>query len=259
MKKSLFLVAALALLFSCRKKDDPQPGTPSNGNNKGTMRISIDHVVGSDPLVLNSGVYRNANGDTFTVTTFKYFLSNFSVRAADGTVTELPDTYFLVDHRASQSCTFELPAVKTGAYNQVSFLIGIDSTRNVSGAQTGALDPAGAAAGMFWSWSSGYIMAKVEGTSPQATTGSGNIAFHMGGFTGLFKVMRKVTLDLPTNANVQSSKTPEVHLKGDLGKWFSGRTTISFAQVSTIMSAGEPASQVADNYSKMFTVEHVDN
>jgi hypothetical protein len=47
----------------------------------------------------------------------------------------------------------------------IRFLLGVDSARNVSGIQTGALDPA---RGMFWTWNSGYVMAKIEGSSPSA-------------------------------------------------------------------------------------------
>ena len=51
-----------------------------------------------------------------------------------------------------------------GNYNSLSFLLGVDSMHNVSGAQTGALDPAN---DMFWTWNSGYVMAKMEGASPR--------------------------------------------------------------------------------------------
>jgi hypothetical protein len=61
----------------------------------------------------------------------------------------------------------------------MEFMIGVDSARNNSGAQTGALDPTN---GMFWSWSTGYIMAKFEGTSAQSPAAANALKFHIGGF-----------------------------------------------------------------------------
>lgn len=252
MRTPLLFAAALLLMVSCRKKDDPQP-------NKGNMRIVIENKVNNDPLVLQTGVYQNAHGDSYSVTTCKYFLSNFKVRKKGGAVVNVPETYFLVDQGNNASLGFTLPSLDITEYDQVSFLIGVDSTRNVSGAQTGALDPSGQAQGMFWDWNTGYIMARMEGSSPQIPTGSGQFAFHMGGFKGAHSVLRYVTLDLSTAANVQSNRTPEVHLKADVNKWFEGRAVVDFSQTYLIMSPGTDASRMADNYSVMFSVDHVEN
>jgi hypothetical protein len=64
--------------------------------------------------------------------------------------------YFLVDFSDTTTTTLKL-TILPYLYNRLSFVIGVDSARNVSGAQTGALDPAN---GMFWTWNTGYIMAK---------------------------------------------------------------------------------------------------
>ncbi|WP_316930094.1 MbnP family protein, partial [Hymenobacter sp. IS2118] len=42
-----------------------------------------------------------------------------------------------------------LKDIPVGDYQSVSFTVGVDSARNVAGAQTGALDPNN---GMFWTW-----------------------------------------------------------------------------------------------------------
>ena len=43
--------------------------------------------------------------------------------------------------------------------------LGVDSLRNVTGVQTGALDPA---MDMYWTWNTGYVMAKLEAAAQQA-------------------------------------------------------------------------------------------
>jgi hypothetical protein len=164
------------------------------------------------------------------------------------------DGYFLVDEDDDASKSIEIPNVPAGDYKSVSFTIGVDSLRNVSGAQTGALDPAN---GMFWSWNTGYIFVKMEGASPAAT--GNDLTFHIGGISTQVNTIRKVTLAL-TNENITVRKNiaPEIHLFVDLNKMFSGVNTIDFATLSTTMGDANSV-KVADNYASMFSVDHVHN
>ena len=50
--------------------------------------------------------------------------------------------------------------------------------------RTGVLDPSGAGADMYWTWNSGYIFFKMEGTSPAATGMGNSFMYHIGGFGG---------------------------------------------------------------------------
>lgn len=257
MKKTVLFVAAFSLLLACRKKDDPVVTPPPSG--KSNLRVVVDNKVGNDPLVLETGIYQNAAGNTYSVSILKYYLTNFRLRSTSGAYVSVPESYFLLDQATPTSLTLNLPELAAGEYDELSFLIGVDSARNTSGAQTGALDPGGVAGSMFWGWNTGYIMAKIEGSSPQSPAAKGSFAFHMGGFRAPVSVLRQVTLPLPEAAKVQAGRTPEIHLKADLGKWFSGTTTINLSQIYNIMTAGPEATKVADNYATMFSVEHVDN
>ncbi len=69
------------------------------------------------------------------------------------------------------------------------FLLGVDSLHNVSGAQTDALDPA---KDMFWTWNTGYVMAKLEGNSPSSALVNNKYEFHVGGFSGKYNVLKKI-------------------------------------------------------------------
>jgi hypothetical protein len=144
----------------------------------------------------------------------------------------------------------------------VRFLIGVDSLRNVSGAQTGDLDPAGVAEGMFWTWESGYIMALLEGKSPRAVVmpanPSGNLFFHMGGFQGRNSVLRTVTLPLPSPAVVRAGKVTELHVTHNVREWFANPTAVDFSQTYVTME-GPMAAKIADNYMDAFTVTEVHN
>ena len=136
-------------------------------------------------------------------------------------------------------------------------MIGIDSARNNSGAQTGALDPAN---DMFWTWNSGYIMAKFEGASPQSAAAGNIVKFHIGGYGGANKTMRITNPSFNNDtAKVTTNITPEIHLSCNLLEWFSAPYVIDFSVINTAMSPGTTSNHIATNYADMFIVEHIHN
>jgi NaMN:DMB phosphoribosyltransferase len=134
-------------------------------------------------------------------------------------------------------------------------MIGVDSTHNVSGAQTGALDPAN---GMFWSWNTGYIMAKMEGTSPQSTANDNSFIFHIGGFSGANSGVRNVTLTFPAPLIIAKDNTSTAYLHADALAWFSPNT-IDLATLHFLMSVNADSKKIADNYANMFAADSVKN
>ncbi len=123
----------------------------------------------------------------------------------------------------------------------------------MSGAQTGALDPAN---GMFWSWSTGYIMTKFEGT----TAGGTDLEFHIGGFKGVNSVLRTASPAFNSaTAIVTDTDVPEINLAADLSEWFTTPTNINFAATHNVSMAGANAKIIADNYANMFSVISIEN
>jgi hypothetical protein len=237
---TLFLFLLLILAAGCQKDGRDDTAT-------GTIKISLQHQVNSQPLVLAANTYTNAAGEQFNITTFKYYLSNFSFTNTDGNVVKYPGKYYLVNEAVNESKTISIDNVPLGDYKSVSFTIGVDSVRNVSGAQTGALDPLN---GMFWSWNSGYIMAKLEGSSPVSKAADKSLVFHIGGFKGEYNALRNVTI---ATAGISVPAKAHVTLVADAAKWFGQPNAISFKDIATIHVPGTDASKIAENYSKMFT------
>jgi len=264
MKKSIKFLSLLflgsTLIFTSCKKDPKEddhthPTTPAATT--GSLALHFENMVGDSSLVLNTQFYTNANGDTFNVTKFNYYISNIKLLKAGNVVYTETESYHLLQQSDAASLDFTLSNVPFDIYDGIQFMIGVDSTRNVSGAQTGALDPAN---GMFWSWSSGYIMLKMEGTSPQSGATTGGLVFHVGGFSGANSSLKVVS---PTfngsTANVSSSVTPEIHFKVDVAEMFTTPTNVNFATTHTIHMPGMMAKTIADNYADMISVEHIHN
>ncbi|HTN17476.1 MAG TPA: MbnP family protein [Chitinophagaceae bacterium] len=238
----LIATAMISTLFSCRKDEIPAK--------EGSIKMEFFNVAGSEKLALNDKWYKNQNGDSFTVTKFNYYISNIRFNNTSGGSYAESESYHLVEQSAPASQSFDISKVPAGTYNSVTFTIGVDSLRNVSGVQSNDLDPA---KGMFWSWSTGYIMLKVEGTSPRSPQ-SGNVyMLHAGGFKGEYNVLRTVTLSFPSAISVNGDES-HIHLNADVQKVFGGTKAISIAASPVIMAAGENGKALADNYKDMFTI-----
>jgi hypothetical protein len=246
----LYSLIGCCILVSACKKELSASSAPTN------ITIQFADVVNTAPLVLNTTTYTNFDGEEYTVTAFKYYISNIQLISINGTFQAVPGVYHLVDaaDSASQSLSFGATADSLVA---LTFLIGVDSAQNVSGTETGDLTPTN---GMFWSSSAGYIMAKLEGTSP-ASTASGNVfLYDIGGFTGQYNVLRTVTLALPGgpfSLNPAKADTLTISLSANVNTWFKGPHVLTIGENPTCTAPGMLASEFADNYAMMFTVTNV--
>lgn len=252
MKTILPVLVFTIAFYACSK--DSESTTTRPFVESGSIAFEFEHVVGTTPLFLNSVFYTNANGDQFNVTTFKYYISNIKFIRENGTKVSEEESYHLINAAVSSGLSFNTANIPKGTYTAIEFMVGVDSTRNVSGAQTGALDPAN---GMFWSWSTGYIFSMMEGTSTASPTG--NIAFHITGFEDPFNSLRVVHLELPQALKVENQSMSTIHLKTNLLEMFQTPNLIKFNATYNITSASPVAPAIADNYLDMFSVDTVEN
>jgi len=245
-----FALFAAVLLPSCQEDEDRLFGQQQP--RLGQLELAFDNVVGMAPLELGRATpYQTANGDQFTVTTFRYYISNIKLTKADGTEFAQPESYYLIDEEIPSSKTFTIPNIPTGTYTKLTFTIGVDEARNTAGAQTGAL----AISDMFWSWSTGYIYTKLEGRSPQSPNGA--IIFHIGGFITPNNTIRTVSPAMSNAIQVRDARTQQVRVKANILNMFTGPNTIRFATTNNVMG-GAPAVLVANNQAAgMFTIDKI--
>jgi hypothetical protein len=201
-------------------------------------------------ILQSDSVYQNAFEETFSIRNFKYYISNIILKS-DGKTQSFPDKYFLVDNADTSSQQIEL---NTSLKNisSIQFLLGVDSINNVSGVQTGALDPA---KGMFWTWNTGYVMAKLEGNSPVAHMPQHAFSYHVGGYKSNENVTREIVLQLPQA--LQCTKDCNITIDADVLKWFNGVHEIKISETPFCHEPGTLATKLADNYANMFSIESV--
>lgn len=220
------------------------------GKDAGAVKIRIQNVVDGKNLVLNTQSYTNAHGDTFTIRMYKYYISNIRLVKENGEVFAEDDSYHLVNEAKSKTKEFTINNIPEGKYTAISFMIGVDSLHNVSGAQSGDLDPINA---MFWDWNTGYIMAKIEGNRPNGE----ELAFHIGGFVGKNSVLRNVTIPLDA-LTIGKGKVPVINLESDIAEWFQSPVIVDFSKTPAITMEGKEATEIADNYADMFSLKTIE-
>lgn len=254
IKPVILGVALLSLLASCQKELKFDAVAEKDHN----LVIDFNAIVDTSELVYGEE-YRNFFDEAYKVTAFKFYLHSIQMINTDsGKVFELPkDKYYLVDFADSASTKIKI-GVQPFKYNRIAFTLGVDSARNVSGAQTDALDPG---KGMFWTWNTGYIMAKLEGNSPAASTPNNAFEYHIGGFKTGEAVSQKVTLLFPftTEIDLKPGKTTDMVISANVNAWFYNPHDIMISAIPTCMTPGSLAVQIAENYRKMFTVVDIVN
>ncbi|GAB3960352.1 hypothetical protein GCM10028805_57800 [Spirosoma harenae] len=260
-------IIATLLVTSCKKQADDgiDPAT------KNSISIEFENRVGDQRLVLGTPAYKNAAGETFAITALNYFVSNISLKNEDGTIHKFPNQYFLVRQVDAKSQVITLNDVPSGNYRELAFTIGVDSLKSVSpvAERVGALDVTSYGEdGMYWSWNSGYIFFKLEGTSTAVTKSvNANQAFavHVGGYGGgwngsakTVNNLRTVSIPMPTAATVRGNIAPQVHVFVDALEVFNGPNKISLATTNSVHSP-TVATAIAENFKAMFQVDHVHN
>lgn len=219
------------------------------------VKITFKPMVKTKPLVMKQE-YVNAFGEDYTVTAFRMYASHPSFKNNNADINTVTTAkYHLADAGISTTLSFNT-SLSDSIFNRFIFQVGVDSIDNVSGAQGGDLDPA---KGMFWTWNSGYVMAKLEGGSSFSSVPDGNFTYHVGGFSGGNKAIRTISLSLPGNNSVKLTKghTTEIIITADIDKWFNAVHALRIADNAFIHSPGALAKQYADNYAAMFSISEI--
>ncbi len=253
-KLVLLFFAFGILMFQACSEDDDNNIDESPSAAEGNIELKFDHVWGPAEanFELNTEYTHPATSEAITFTKLRYYVSNVVFQKSDGSEWREDQSYHIVDV-ASDDTNLRLQNIPAGDYVGVSFIIGVDSARNVSGAQTGALDPA---ENMFWSWNSGYIFIKAEGNSPASVDGS--FTYHLGGFSEPNSAIREVSLDFgESTLRIAPNTEPAVHLMANAARFWHGG--ISLNDMSNVHMPGSNASILATNFAGGFRFDHIHN
>jgi hypothetical protein len=215
----------------------------------GWLSLEFNHNINGKPLYLNDSTYKNSYQEDFKISKFSYYISNI-VLFKKGKKAYKHKGFYLVNHAIDSSRTieFELPI---NSYDSLGFMIGVDSARNVSGSQTGALDPIN---GMFWAWNTGYIMQKIDGTSSKSNLVNNKIEYHLGGFKQPYNVNKQQVFSFKNDTlYIDQNTKSTILINVALDKFWKGEHPNSIALTPICASPGELAMQLSQNFYGMFS------
>lgn len=210
----LLLAGALA---ACKKSDSTASAAK--------VEVFFSNEANGRPVILDS-TYVNAAGNPYTISLLKYYITNFTLLRTDSVERNFRN-YDLIDQGDSSSRSFSADSVMNGDYYAVRFLLGVDYDHNHTGAQEGDLDPS---KGMIWSWNTGYIFYKHEGTFKDNTGASHPFAYHYGNDRSL------VSVTLPISKLSIRGVNKKLYLRLNLDSLYGAPTKLDFNADNNRMS-----------------------
>lgn len=179
-------------------------------------------------------------GDSITIETLRFYISSVELLQNDKVVFKEQNSFHLLDVALPETMRVTLKPETTVQYDKIKFNLGIDSATNTAGILGGDLDPV---KGMYWTWQSGYINIKIEGSSPKCKTRKNEFQFHLGGYLAPYNSLQEITLA------AQSEKNITVNI--DLSRFFEA---IDLSGQNHIMSPGKEAMTLSEAAAKMFLI-----
>ena len=180
-------------------------------------------------------VYLTENKDSISFSTLKMYFSDFRFREKlSGGITEI-DTLIFYDLADSSTHVF-FKNLEISNYDDVSFTLGLDSSKNVSGELENAYDPLLA---MYWAWNTGYVNLKLAGKSNLILTKTHDFEFHLGGYRYPLATAQNIKVDLN-----------DQYIYFDLEKLFS--ESINLSKNHHIMLPGKDAFLISQGLSDCF-------
>ena len=247
----LGLLALAAVLGGCKKDNGSSQPTV------GTVTLEMENVAGPKDVALDGSTYATPSGETFSISTLEYYISNVVFTRTDGSTYAAPGVYHLVDVSKPETTEFTISNVPVGDYSGVKFVVGVDSmaTKADPLSLPGDLNPAN---NMYWVWNTGHIFLKLEGTV--ASANNKPLVAHIGGYRAPYSAIVTAAPAFPSGTTllVRADHAPEIHFSADVLKMFDGVTHIPLSTFPTAMQPSAASVQVAQNYAAgMFSVEHI--
>jgi hypothetical protein len=215
---------------------------------KTKLKITFENIIDGRKICLNDSIYTNPFGEKYNITKLKYYVSNISLLGDHSS--RIQENCFLIDEKGNRIIEID---VMPGKYRGLQFVLGIDSIRNFSGAQSGALDPLH---DMFWTWNSGYVVYKLEGMSESSSADLNRIEYHIGGHKEKNNVSTAVKIfPVSGEIDIKSNQMNELIIAADINKFWNGNYAVKIRETPVCINAGGLAKNISTNFPHVFTIK----
>lgn len=202
--------------------------------------VEIQAYYGNEALTLQTGQYLAA-GESIQFTSLRFYLSQVALLQGEVIVWQETDSYHLIDLSDSNSLKLALDLPPGLVYDSLSVQLGIDSLTHELGVFGGELDPV---KGMYWTWQSGYINVKLEGSSPLCPTRKNQFTYHLGGYQAPFATAQRICLSVAPNQ--------AIGIVVDLEPFFQA---LDLTTQHTLMSPGPKAVDLSRFFAQCFRTD----
>lgn len=232
------LIASIVFFSACKKDEITEQ----------QLSFSFNHVVGTEAVEFDDIRYENAFGNSYSVSTLKYFISNFTFHASDGSSILIDDVHY-VDARDVSTITYN-PSIKipVNNYTSVSFIFGLDTLKNISGSF-----PNPPESNMEWppAMGPGYHYMKLEGKIDSVGT-TKNYQAHSGQSMGNPYF---INITLTDAAFSCSCETVSIDLFMDINKWWENPNTFDLNNMTMVMGNQLIQQKIKENGHDVFTAK----
>ena len=165
--------------------------------------IDDKHVKLDEDITIDSSQQYKIN-----ISKLKFYVSHLSFYKNEKLIWQDNIAAHLMD--AENEMSIKLIIKNNIDFNIIKFGLGIDSVTNASGALDGDLDPL---KGMYWTWQSGYVNFKLEGSMPDKNWVNQKFEYHLGGYSGENNSYNSVVL--------KTENSDLINIQLDAGKFLS--------------------------------------
>lgn len=246
-------ILMISVLVACKKKNDEPAPVTSPTNQSLTLRMTPK--VGNDTLDFAS-TFITENNERYTLSMFRYYMSNIRLVKNDGSEHKIDGKVFLVTPNTSD---YNLGEIPVGNYKGIRFSVGLDSVTN-------HLDPtkypisnplAIQSPAIHWDWNSGYIFLMIEGSCDTTATNNdvltyGQYSHPMFFHLGMDPLLTNVEID-NSSFTVMPGQKNVLNLHSNVNKLFNG-VNLKTENESHTMGSMPLATKVAKNIPSMFTI-----
>lgn len=237
-------ITILAFTFTGCKEDKPAE--------TGSITFTVANEVDGQPIQLGQMAYTNAAGNQYRVDLLKYYISNFTLIKDDSTEYNIGN-HDLIDAADAATCTIDAKNIPNGNYIGLRITLGIDSVYNHTGDQEGDLNPM---YGMLWTWNTGYIFFKHEGSFVNSSSQTQNLLFHYG------TDKARTNVYFPLQALQINGNMRKINLLFNLNTLYATPNVINFNVNNNHQSSGQAdaswLNQMKANFAQSFSVKSVE-
>jgi hypothetical protein len=198
-----------------------------------SINLTFQPSISNEFIGLNT-IYSLTDSSKMEITTCRFYVSNFTFYSNNKLVSEQKGA-FLIDLENPESLQLTFPI---SVVDSVRFNLGIDSSTNVAGILDGDLDPIN---GMYWTWNSGYINFKLEGSITNNTGKKIPFEYHLGGYLPPFQTIQTIS--------VSHDNTESTTIQFDISQFIA---SIDFEKCSNVMIPGATAVELSKSLATCF-------